>query len=382
MIYKKAIVSVTSDLVTDQRVDRTCRTLVKMGYEVMLVGRRKIKSLPVTSRGYQTRRMVLLFEKGPLFYAEFNIRLFLLLLTNRADLLVSNDLDTLPANYFAQKWLRWFGNGKGTKLVHDCHEYYRGVPELVGRKRVIAIWKWLEDITFPHIEKIYAVNGSIAGIYEKEYGKTIGVIRNVPDRKWPSAAIDRSRLGIGPEQKVILYQGAVNVDRGLEEAIDAMEFMNQDAVFLILGTGDLFDELKEKVTKKGMEKRVILAGAIPLESLHSYTLLGDIGLSIEKNVCINYYYALPNKFMDYIQAHVPVLVSPFPEMKAIVEKYRIGTFIGSHDPRELAASIGRILGDREQLTEYRKNMSVAAAELCWENEEEKLKRIFSEATGT
>ncbi|MEI6456682.1 MAG: glycosyltransferase [bacterium] len=382
MINKKAIVSVTNDLVTDQRVDRTCRTLVKMGYDVMQIGRKKRDSLPVPIRSYQTRRMVLLFEKGPLFYAEFNLRLFLLLLVKRADLLVSNDLDTLPANYFAQKWLRWFRNDKEPVLVHDCHEYYRGVPELVGRKSVTSIWKWLEDITFPHLEKIYAVNGSIAGIYGREYGKTIEVIRNVPDRKGPSVAIDRSELGIGPQQKVILYQGAVNVDRGLEEAIDAMEFIRQDVVFLILGTGDIFNELKERVKRKHLEKRVILAGAIPLESLHRYTLLGDIGLSIEKNVCINYYFALPNKFMDYIQANIPVLVSPFPEMKAIVEQYNIGSFIVSHDPRELAATIEGILGNREQLMDYRKNMPVAAAELCWENEEEKLKRIFSETTGT
>ncbi len=379
---KRAIVSVTNDLVTDQRVDRTCRTLVKMGYEVLLVGRKRRKSRPVPRRIYRTRRMILLFEKGPLFYAEYNLSLFLFLLFHRADLMVSNDLDTLPANHFARKWLRIWRRDKGPKHLHDCHEYFRGVPELVGRKHVTAIWKWLEDLTFPHLEKICAVNASIAGIYEKEYCKTIGVIRNVPDRKTTGEPADRSKLGIPPGRKIILCQGAVNIDRGLEEAIDAMEFVKQEALLLILGTGDIFEELKERVKRKGLEKMVLLTGAIPLEALHSYTLLGDIGLSIEKNVCLNYFYALPNKFLDYIQANIPVLVSPFPEMKAIVEKYDIGAFISGHAPRVLAATFDRMLEDPDQLLRYRKNSVAAADELCWENEEPKLIKIISEFTGS
>ncbi len=373
-----AIVSVTNDLTTDQRVDRTCRTLVKMGFEVLLVGRKRKNSLPVRARDYRTHRMRLLFEKGPLFYAEYNIRLFFFLLVHRADIFVSNDLDTLSANWLAQRWLRLIRGNQAPKLVHDCHEYFRGVSELSGRNFVTSVWKWIEDLIFPHLENIYAVNASIADLYSKEYGKAIQVIRNFPDRKLFSGAKERASLGIRPEQKIILYQGAVNIDRGLEEAAEAMQYIRSDAVFLILGTGDIFDRLKELIKLKGIDKKVFMMGAIPLESLHSYTLLGDIGLSIEKNVCINYYYALPNKFLDYIQANIPVLISPFPEMKEIVDRYKIGEFIDSHDPIYLAARFDQMLGDRSQLDLYRKNLINASQDLCWENEEKILIRIFSE----
>src|ERR1051326_7175614 len=113
---KKIILSVTNDLTSEQRVHKVCLFLLKLGFNVILVGRQRRKSLPLESRPYKTKRMFLLFEKGPLFYAEYNLRLFFYLLFHKADVLVSNDLDTLPANYLASTL-------KGNKLVHDSHEY-------------------------------------------------------------------------------------------------------------------------------------------------------------------------------------------------------------------------------------------------------------------
>ncbi len=92
---QKAIVSVTNDLYTDQRVDKVCTFLLAQGYDVLLVGRKRKTSIPLPARAYKTKRIRLLFETGVKFYAFFNLRLFFYLLFKRADVLVSNDLDTL-----------------------------------------------------------------------------------------------------------------------------------------------------------------------------------------------------------------------------------------------------------------------------------------------
>lgn len=368
-ILKRVIISVTNDLATDQRVDRVCNTLVKMGFDVLLVGRIRKQSLPLKPRQYRVKRMRLLFSKGLCFYAEYNIRLFFFLLFHKAHLLVSNDLDTLLANYLASGIRR-------LPLVHDCHEYFRGVPELNGRPGTIRAWKMIEDHIFPKLRSVYAVNASIADIYRKEYRNEIRVIRNVPVRKTNIAAKNRVDLGIPADHKIILYQGAVNVDRGLEEAIRAMKFVTEKACLLIIGSGDVMDQLKILSVQEGVSDKVIFTGPIALEDLHEYTLMAELGLSIEKDVSLNYHFCLPNKFLDYIQARVPVLVSPLPEMKAIVEKYGIGEMIESHDPQYLATKFDSLLSHDKKVSFFRDNLQKAAAALCWENEEQELMNIY------
>lgn len=391
MHLKKAIVAVTNDLTTDQRVDRTCHTLITSGYDVMLAGRNLKHSLPLAPRSYRLHRMRLLFNKGPLFYAEYNIRLFIYLLAHKSDLIVSNDLDTLLASFLAYRMknllplsLRRGGRGvrssseggRGVGILHDCHEYYRGMPELMGRKRTTRIWKWIEDSIFPKLKYVIAVNDSIAKLYYEDYGNEIVVIRNVPFRKQKGKMKPKEELGIEPHQKVIIYQGAVNIDRGLEEVIQAMKYLRSDAKLIIAGIGDIYEKLTELVKHEKVPGKVILTGQIPFQDLHAYTLMADIGLSIEKDVSLNYHYCLPNKFLDYIQANVPVLISQFPEMKAILDNYFIGEVLENHDPKHIAEKIDSMLMNETRLIVFRENLKQAAEDLCWENEEYKLKEML------
>jgi len=117
----KIVVSVSNDIVTDQRVHRVCNTLIDNDFKVVLLGRKKHNSPTLGMYSFETKRFRLLFEKGPLFYACLNMRLFLYLLFVKADIFLSNDLDTLPANYYAAKI-------RCKKLVYDSHELFTEVP--------------------------------------------------------------------------------------------------------------------------------------------------------------------------------------------------------------------------------------------------------------
>ncbi|HMT27652.1 MAG TPA: glycosyltransferase, partial [Bacteroidia bacterium] len=205
-IKPQIVVSVTNDLSTDQRVHRSCLALMNQGFEVILVGRKLPSSLELPQREYTCIRFHLLFHKGPLFYAAYNLRLLRFLLFSKAKALFSNDLDTLPANYLASKFKKIF-------LAYDSHEFYTGVPELENRPVVRSIWTKIEKWIFPSLQCIITVNDSIAHLYEKLYGKKLIVIRNVPLKPIdnPSSTDKtklRNELGLPVNKKIVILQGA------------------------------------------------------------------------------------------------------------------------------------------------------------------------------
>ena len=235
----KVTVSVTNDLVTDQRVHKVCTTLSENGYEVKLIGRKLRNSKPI-NRSYSTVRMNLLFNKKLFFYAEYNIRLFFYLLFHKTDIYLSNDTDTLLANYLAS-----FIRKK--PLIFDAHEIFPEVPEVTNRKRIKKVWTAIEDFIFPRLKNSYTVCDSVAEYYNEKYKINMRVVRNIPPKRTTTLSSQPSPID-SKGKKVILYQGAVNLGRGIEWIIETMPLLD-DFVFYVIGDGDKLMELKEKVIK-------------------------------------------------------------------------------------------------------------------------------------
>jgi len=365
----KVIVSVTNDLSTDQRVDKVCNSLTRMGFKVLLVGRALPDSLPLEQRPYATHRMHLAFKKGPLFYAEYNIRLLFYLLTHPCKLLVANDLDTLLANYTASLLKR-------VPIVYDSHEYYTETPELVNRPRVQWIWLKIEQFIFPRLYDIFTVNTSIANLYQNKYGKTLHIVRNIPRAYKGNSTITRQELGLPDDKKIVLMQGAgINIQRGAEEAIEAIRYI-ENAVLLIIGGGDVIEQLKQQAAAPEYKDRVMFLPKMPYQKMMQYTRLADLGLTLDKDTNINYRFSLPNKLFDYIHAGIPVLASRLPEISRIIESYQIGMITESHEPTEIARIINLMLSDEKSVANWKINLAKAASELTWENEEKVLMAIY------
>lgn len=366
---KRIIISVTNDLVADHRVHRTAGTLAGEGADVVVIGRKLPLSQDPGKRPYRVRRMRLLFRKGPLFYACYNFRLLLTLLFRRADLLVSNDLDTLPACFLASRVRR-------LPLVYDSHEYFTEVPELIGRDFTRKVWRAMEKRILPGLKYAYTVSDSVADAYYKAYGIRMEVIRNLPlnerkEARWPD------QLDCGP-RRIIIYQGSLNAGRGLENMIAAMQHLEMFKL-QIFGDGDITKNLKSLVKELNVDDRVDFMGRIPFQDLKEYTRQASLGISLEEDLGLNYRFALPNKLFDYIQAGIPVLVSDLQEMRKIVEEYGIGQVQQDPEPVKLADQIRQMMDSDESKMEWKKNLRKAAQDLCWEREEEKLLAVFRNA---
>lgn len=349
--------SVTNDLCTDQRAFKVCNTLLDSGYEVILIGRLMPNSWQLEVP-YRVKRFKLSFNRGPLFYINYSVRLFFFLLFSKKGVLLANDLDTLLPNYIISKIKKW-------PLVYDSHEYFTEVPELVNRPKVQRIWQSIEQSILPNLTYTYTVSQPIADAYLRKYGVSFKLIRNLPQAYSIDPNIEK--------KNVVIYQGALNVGRGLEELIEAMPEVN--AQLWIAGDGDVANQLNQQVMELQLSNKVIFLGRLNANKLKEITQQAKLGVSLEKEMGLNYTYALPNKLFDYIQAGVPVLVSPLQEMKKIVSQYSVGEILESSYPKTIASQINRMLTS-DSYTQWQSNCITAAQELNWETESLKLKDLI------
>lgn len=360
---KTIVVSVTNDLVTDQRVAKVCNTLQTMGFNIHLIGRKLKNSLPIT-RPYKVTRMKLLFTKGPLFYAEYNVRLFLLLLFVKKDVLLANDLDTLLSNFLVSKFLQ-------KTIVYDSHELFTEVPELIHRPSVQKIWLTIEQYIFPKLKHVFTVSNSIVNYYEQKYGVNVLLLRNFPMKHVEEKEYSNLVKKFIGNKKALIYQGAINLGRGIELMIDVVKEMD-NVVLLIAGDGDIQQEIIRKIEEEELTSKVIVLGRVEPKELKSITKLCNLGLSLEEDMGMNYKYALPNKIFDYIHAEIPVLVSNLPEMKKIIGIYNVGEVVVEEEVVKIREQINRLL-----TTDFLEELQTAKEDLCWEKESEVIKKVYS-----
>ena len=364
------VISVISDLVTDQRVNRSAMALHEEGWDVLLIGRIRPGSPEVEHRPYSVKRFHLWFDKGPLFYMNYNIRLFFFLLFKKFDVAFSNDLDTLPANFIAAKL-------KNRQLVYDSHEYFTGVPELAERKVTRGIWRMLEKLFVTRTQHLFTVNESIAALYKADYDADFKVLRNVPlieHQEILSKEAYRKKLQLPENKFIYILQGSgINIQRGGEEAVEAMQHV--DGLLLIVGSGDVIDVLKQNVIDLSLQDKVIFKGRMSYNAMMEYTRAADVGLTLDKDTNVNYRFSLPNKLFDYIHAGIPVLASDLTEIKKIVQGYDIGLITDTHQPLKLAEWMNRMKVPAAML-QWKINLPKAAAELNWQHEKTVLTTTF------
>lgn len=347
----RIVMAVSNDMLTDQRVDRHRRTLAEAGFDVVVLGRREI---PVRH------------QRGWRFYYEFNRALRRKLKEYHADIIWANDTDTLLGCWMASRRSK-------ARLVMDAHELFPEVPEIQHKPLVKCVWRTLERCLMPQCDALLTVCNSISEYYRLQYGVSMTVVRNVPEAesgKW------KEKSGKS-EVATLLYQGRVNVGRGVDWAIDALEWLPQCSL-VVAGDGDLLEQMKAYAASKPWHDRVSFLGRLMPDELHALTPQADVGLVMLEDMGLNYRYALPNRIGDFIQAGVPMVVSDMPEMRAVIHRYRIGEVMSEPGGRALSESVKRILARGKE--SY--NFDAARREMNWDKEKQLLIKIANELCST
>ena len=264
----------------------------------------------------------------------------------------------------------------------DAHEIFPEVPEIQHKPFVKWVWRSIERTLMPRCNALLTVCQSLADYYKGKYGVDMTVVRNI-DIHHSTSPIPHS------SSHTLLYQGCVNLGRGVDWAIEALEWL-PDCRLVVAGGGDLLEQMKAYAASKPWADRIQFLGQVPPEELPVLTRQADVGLVMLENLGLSYYYALPNRIGDFVAAGVPMVVSDMPEMAAVVRKYGVGEVINVDtltspdnvstyqriNALALAEAVKRVLARTWTDSDF----AAARADMDWNKEKQKLTAILKTIT--
>ena len=359
MEQQQIIFTVTNDLTTDQRMQRICTTMQNAGYQVTLVGRLRQNSITLNQMPFAQHRIKCRFEHGPLFYIEYNLKLFIYLLFVKCTIISSVDADTILPCTLAAKI-------RSKKLVFDAHEYFTEVPELQNRSFIKNIWKILLKTCIPLVDGCYTVGPKLAQIFSNMYNIKFEVVYNMPTQK--VLIPDQHKIDI------VLYQGDLNIGRGIEQTILAMQHIN--AELWIVGDGLLKEKIVTLIAKRQLGNKVKMFGKVTPDKLHEITLQAKIGINLLSDEGLSYRYSIANKFFDYVQAGIPAVCANFEEYKTMNKQYEVAVLCDDNVVN-IQAAIEHLLTDVLYYQKLVDNCKQAAKQWHWESQEKLLVSIYN-----
>lgn len=396
------VLMVTSDhQMIDRRIIQEAKTLIAAGHDVQLLAGFECEqnevyedcgikierftynwadsrfnaisyALNLGSNGWVFRKLSLLFKAWVKFCASLSsFEHFVLeqILKQSFDVLHVHDFPMLKVGVRAAKI-------RGVPLIYDAHEIYYAQAQLpvVIQKRYRRTEK--KYIRFPDV--VITVNPFIAQLMADRYRiKTPNVILNAGEVR---DIIDKNRLrrdlGWSADIKIVLYQGWISDNRGLDILVKASKYFNSNVRLVLIGYGSYLKDLKALVKCLGVDAKVCFFGGVPSENLHDLTASADLGVIPYFGVDDNNHYCSPNKLFEFIVAEIPCLANDLPFLRSIIEHYKMGQLVNLRNEYELAKAVNQLTSSPEDLAILKEGTALAKKDLNWTVEGEKLLNIY------
>lgn len=175
-----------------------------------------------------------------------------------------------------------------------------------------------------------------------------------------------------------MYHGAICSGRGIEECLDVLT-LDENLCLILMGkvqSNKYKSELDNQIERYNLHDRVRFYESVSNEVLWKYVGAADIEMVMVQPIVRSYFFGLPNKLFEAIQAHIPIVATDLPEIRRIVEEYKVGELCEKYDVKDAYRAVKRILDNKTLKKEYIDNEKKAADELCWEVESDKLRKEY------
>ncbi len=370
---KQILFVLKNHFTNDSRVLKEARTLISAGYDVTIrclwdkglakhevIDNIKIERLIYSKRGVKKSAVKKVTKLIEYYYQVIKD-------SSKFSIIHCHDLDTLPIGVF----MKLISFGK-KKLIYDAHEYETERHHIHGFLKLL--FKITERLFIYFANTVITVSDGIANEYVRLYNiKKPILVLNCPSYRKDTLGKDifREKFGIKKDQVIFLYQGGLYKDRGLETVLEAFKNVeDKNKVVVFMGYGEFDTIIKENAAKY---ENIFYHDAVSPDVLLDYTSSADMGVFFCRNICLSYYYCLPNKLFEYTMAGLPVIVSDLPEMKKIVNKYNNGIVV-QENQEDFVKAINKV--SFKDINDYKKNISKVKDTYNWEEQEKVLLSIY------
>lgn len=268
----------------------------------------------------------------------------------RPDRVLANDIETLPLALTL---------APDSSVHADLHEFYPGLhddnPQWVRWRKPYL--EWLIRRFAPRAASLTTVGSTVAEAY-RPFDLTADVVTNSP----AFASVEPTPVHAPIS---IIHPGASLRSRRLENMLRAVAESSADvSLTMYLAPNDpaYVAELRRLADTLG--DRVRVEDAVPHDELLGLINAHDVGIHVLPPTVTNNALALPNKFFDYVQARVGIIVGPTPAMSELVRAHSLGAVTDGFDVDDIRRVVDSLTP--EIVAQWKASVDAAARSLSAE----------------
>jgi glycosyltransferase involved in cell wall biosynthesis len=198
------------------------------------------------------------------------------------------------------------------------------------------------------------------------------------------------RARLNPEsRRVVAFLGSFRPWHGVREFVQAARRTAEarsDVLFVMIGSGELWSEIRASVRRSKLEEQIVLTGAVPYEQVPYYLGLANIGVapfntSAHLPLRVGFYWS-PLKIHEYMAMALPVVTIDVHPLNQIVRNGREGILYPEGERERLGVSIESLVDDvglARRLGEAGRRRVVE--NFSWQKHAERLEQVLRECLG-
>lgn len=360
-------------LISDKRVEKEALTLKEAGFSLKIYATVE-SGLPGTTHihsNIEVKRCIGSWLNRPLLrtYNDEVDTIAELIEQEKHDIIYCHDYKTIAIG------TRLKQRNPSLRLVYDCHEYLRGwpiykeAPNILNKVKGFLVWKQflkLEKKGFKACDLVVCTSPMIANKLQEEHQLTqkLVVVQNIPEGKASIILDSKSLLGIASNKMLIAHVGSMYFEQ--KELQQILRIIESSTAFqmVFIGNRPYHTDLKTYCTEHHFKNiHVIDYEAYPIMDFLAGCDLGLVHIQSKKYP--NHDFASSNKFMEYMQAGIPIISVNQSMHRAMNEELTFTSFYDANNLQSFKNALDHALKNHQ---EFKKNVVKVSVNFNWQDQ--------------